>query len=319
MPRNTQRTTEKAQWTSDALLTAIAAVKSGVSIRRAAKDHSIPFSTLQERIKSADVTGPRLGRKAVFSPEQEASIVKQLITLSNMYYGLTPLQLRKVAFEYAEKLNIPNTFDKTSKLAGKDWLAGFLNRNPSLSVRKPEATSLNRIKSFNKEEVNKFFGNLECVMEKYKFSSSKIYNMDETGIKTVHDTNKIVAAKGQKRIGVVTSGERGQTTTVICSFNAAGGYIPPMFIYARQRMAPTLEVNGPPGALYNCSKNGWSNEELFIEWLKHFQKHANPSENEPVLLILDNHGSHITLEAYVFCKNNFITMLSIPPHSSHRL
>jgi hypothetical protein len=229
-----------------------------------------------------------------------------------MYHGLTPQQFRKVAFEFDEKLNVHHRFN-TSRVAGKDWLEGFLKRNRSISVRKPEATSMSRIKGFNKTEVKTFFENLENLMEKFKFTPNNIYNMDETGITTVQDTNKILAAKGQKRIGAVTSGERGQTTTVICAFNAAGTYVPPVFIYARQRMTPLLEGNGPPGSLYKCSKNGWINEELFIQWLQHFKKYANPSETEPVLLILDNHGSHITLEAYDFCKENFITMLSLPP------
>lgn len=319
MPRKHIRSTSKAQWTPDQLSVAINEVQNGKSIRRAAKDHAIPFSTLQERLKNCVTSGPRLGRKAVFTSDEEAAIVKHLKTLANMYYGLTPLQFRKVAFEYAEKLNIHHRFNTTIKLAGKDWLEGFLKRNPSISIRKPEATSLNRIKGFNKTEVNTFFQNLENVMEKFKFTPNNIYNMDETGITTVQETNKILAPKGQKRIGAVTSGERGQTTTIICAFNAAGTYVPPFFIYARQRMTPLLEGNGPPGSLYKCSKNGWTNEELFIQWLQHFKKYANPSENEPVLLILDNHGSHITIEAYEYCKTNFITMLSLPPHSSHRL
>ncbi len=85
-----------------------------------------------------------------------------------------------------------------------------------------------------------------------------------------------------------------------------------MFIYARQRIL-NLETNGCPGVLYTCSVNGWTNEALFLVWL-HFTKHATPSKEEPVLLILDNHGSHLTLEAYNFCHDNNIAMLSLPSH-----
>lgn len=34
---------------------------------------------------------------------------------------------------------------------------------------------------------------------------------------------------------------------------------------------------------------------------------------------MDNHSTHSTLEAYTFCKANGIILLTIPPHSSHRL
>lgn len=90
-----------------------------------------------------------------------------------------------------------HNFNKKTKLAGLDWTYGFLKRNPLISLRKPEATSLNRILSFN--EVKLFFTNLETVMIKFKFVASRIYNMNKTGISTVHKPGKILGLKGQKK------------------------------------------------------------------------------------------------------------------------
>ena len=75
----------------------------------------------------------------------------------------------------------------------------------NISIRKPEATSINRITAFNKTEVNLFFGLLGQLMEKHKFVAKNIYNCDETGISTVQTPGKILAAKGQKRVGSITS------------------------------------------------------------------------------------------------------------------
>lgn len=61
------------------------------------------------------------------------------------------------------------------------------------------------------------------------------------------------------------------------------------------------------------------NTDLFVNWLEHFQNHVKASEITPVLLVLDNHVSHISLEAYDFCKRNFIHMVSFPPHTSNNL
>lgn len=73
------------------------------------------------------------------------------------------------------------------------------------------------------------------------------------------------------------------------------------------------------GSLYKCSDNGWINEDLFYQWLKHFTGHATPTIEEPVLLILDNHASHTSLAVYEHCKENNIHMLSLPPHTLHRM
>lgn len=193
------------------MIAAIQAVRQGSGIREACRRYSVPFSSLRDRLKRG-YYDPSMGRKPVFSKDQESEIKVQLLSLSKMFYGLTPLQLRRSAFEYAESNNIPHSFNKLNKLAGKDWLYGFMARNPELSVRKPEATSLNRVTAFNKEEVRRFFENLEKVITKYKFAPTRIYNMDETGITTCHKPSRIVAPKGQKQVGAITSLERRKTT-----------------------------------------------------------------------------------------------------------
>ena len=91
-----------------------------------------------------------------------------------------------------------------------------------------------------------------------------------------------------------------------------------MFIFARKRMADHLTRNGPPAAIYHCSDNGWITEDLFIEWLRHFAQVTKPSEDDPVLLIFDNHVSHCSQRAYNY-KENSISVLTIPPHISHRI
>ena len=56
-------------------------------------------------------------------------------------FGVTPKELKTLVFEYVTINNIPNTFNKEKGTAGKDYLYGFMKRNPNLSLRKPEAIS----------------------------------------------------------------------------------------------------------------------------------------------------------------------------------
>ncbi|XP_022163930.1 uncharacterized protein LOC111029276 [Myzus persicae] len=320
MPRTYIRKTTKGSWNTEDLVQAINVVANKeMSMRKAAKKFNIPYSTLQERINHSNYQPPRLGCMSVFSSSNEQEIADHVIKLANLFYGLTPLQLRAAAYTFAVKNNIKNKFNHHHKVAGVDWFRNFIRRNPSVTVRKPEATSMSRITAFNKTEVSLFFQNLEKVMEKYNFTPANIYNMDETGISTVQDPGKIIAPKGQKRVGSITSWERGKNVTVICGMSSSGTFIPPTFIFLRKRMSNQLTKNGPPVALYQCTKNGWTNEEVFLEWLKHFNYYAKPSQEYPVLLILDNHNSHISMAAYEFCRSKHIVMLSLPPHTSHRL
>jgi hypothetical protein len=114
------------------------------------------------------------------------------------------------------------------------------------------------------------------LLEKYNFSATEIINADETGITTVQKPSKVLAQKGAKQVGFITSAERGKTVTAVCSFSAAGHYVPVMLIYPRKRMNPQLQRNGPAGALDECSDNGWITEELFVTYLNHFAKTVKP-------------------------------------------
>lgn len=319
MPREYVRKTQRAKWTEEQLNKALDSIRGGRKIREVARAFEIHEATLRTRMKMGNKEGPKLGRKPIFSYEQEKELENHILAMAKLFYGISCLQLRRIAFEFAEANQITNNFDKSSRLAGKDWLTLFLKRNSGIRLRKPEATSLNRILAFNQDEVNTYFQNLDKLFEKYQFKEDKIFNVDETGINTVQKPERILAPKGVKQIGGATSWERGKNVTVICCFSAAGSYVPPMFIFPRKRMTPLLSKGGPVGAIYGCSVNGWSNETLFFEWIQHFQKNVKSSIEEPVLLILDNHSSHISIDIFNFCKQNGIVMVTIPPHTSHRL
>lgn len=320
MPFKYVRKTAKASWSNNDMSRALAAVKSGVGIRKAARQHGVPYGTLQDRLKGKVPNEKcNMGRKPIFSPEHEKELCEQIIALSKRFYGVTPKQVRKIAYEFAEKNQIRHNFNTETKMCGFDWYYGFLKRNPKISLRKPEATSLNRVLAFNATEVKIFFDNLSSLYDKYNFSPNRIYNVDETGVTNVHTPGRILAVKGQKQVGAITSGERGKLTTVICAANASGDYIPPMFIFGRGKMSYELTKNGPTNAIYKVSKNGWVNEDLFFEWLQHFASYSKCSVNDPVLLVMDNHSSHCTLKVFDYCKENGIVILTLPPHTSHRL
>ncbi|GBN40587.1 hypothetical protein AVEN_247770-1 [Araneus ventricosus] len=79
------------------------------------------------------------------------------------------------------------------------------------------------------------------------------------------------------------------------------------------------QFDAPNGTLPLISDTGYTNSDLFIDWLKHFVKHAKPSTEDPVLLIADNHTSHCSLPAVSFCRENHTTFLTHPPHTSYVL
>ena len=170
---------------------------------------------------------------------------------------------------------------------------------------------------------NAFFFFFDLLTAEYRknegIEASQVYNMNESGLTAVHRPGRILAKTGQKQVGKVTSGERGKTVTVICAVNAMGIFIPPFMIFPRKNMSQILVKDGPPGTVGAASISGWTDSDIFIQWLKHFVSYAKPTPDKKVILLLDGHASHKTLAAVEFCRSNNIALLSFPPHTTHRL
>ncbi|KAJ4438281.1 hypothetical protein ANN_14220 [Periplaneta americana] len=206
-------------------------------------------------------------------------------------------EFRRLAYQLAERNGCKHPFNNNTGMAGEDWGLGFIARHPDLSMRKPEGTSGARAMGFNKVAVSQIFALLTHVIDENKLTGAQIYNCDETGMTVVPKLHsKIIATKGQRQVGVLTSAERGNTVTVEICCSAAGNFMPPMLIYPRKRKQQEYEVGLPSG--------GW----------------AERQKERPVLLLLDGHASHTkSLDVTDLARNNGVILLCFPPHCSHRL
>ncbi|XP_071577142.1 uncharacterized protein [Temnothorax nylanderi] len=252
--------------------------------------------------------------------ETEKTLVEYLVHCNDMYFGLSAKETRGLAFDLANKLNlkVPASWE-AARMAGEDWLSSFLKRHPMLSIRKPEATSLARATSFNRTNVERFFALLRSLMEKHHFQAHCIWNMDETGITTVQTPNRVIGRRGVKQVGRVTSAERGTLVTLAMAVSATGHFLPPFFIFPRKNFKQHFLNGGPSGCTGVANSSGWMNAEHFVQFLQFFQSHVRASVDAPVLLILDNHESHLSIAGLEFCKANGIVLLSLPPHCSHKM
>lgn len=322
MVRNYKRKTERGKYGNEKLTSALEAVRAGIPVAQASRHYGIPQRTLK-RHKDGLVATPgqsNLGRhRLVLTSEVERELYLHIKNMERSMYGLTALTVRRLAYEIAQKSGLPNPFSDKTKMAGKDWLAGFLSRHKDLSLRQPQATSLSRVVGFNKPQVKHFFDIYRELLNEYKFQPSRIWNMDETGITNVHKPGKVVATKGTRQVSKVTSGERGQNVTVICAMNAVGSYIPPVFIFPRKRVAERMIAGAPPGSLCFANESGWSDSEQFLKWLNHFVSATNASTSTPQLILLDGHHSHKTLDAVLFAREYGIHLITFPPHCTHKL
>lgn len=321
-----RRKTDRGKWSAQDMLEAAQKVRDKeLSLRQAAEQYNVPKSTLERRVtnknKIVKENEKYLGRyRKVFSDEQEEEIVDYILEMEKRFFGITYKELRQLAFDFASANGIPNNFNKDTKMASKKWIYGFLNRHKNVSLRKPEATSYARATGFNKNAVRSFFKNLEAIYEKHKLTADRIWNIDETGVTTVQKLPKILAQKGKKQVGGLTSAERGVNVTIVASMSASGHFLSPAFIFPRKRIKPELMDNAPSGSPAFPQDKGWMDRDVFLQYMKYFVEQTRPSKERPILIILDGHSSHTkSLPVIDFCRENGVILLCLPPHCTHKI
>jgi hypothetical protein len=132
---------------------------------------------------------------------------------------------------------------------------------------------------------------------------------------------------------VVTSSERAsrakakqpgnrEWVTVIQGTNALGWSLPP-FIVVKGTYIPLSwydEFKLPKHWRLSVSDNGWTTNEIGLDWIKHFELYTQPRKvGRYRLLVLDGHDSYHLTEFELFCQAHNIITLCMPPNSSHIL
>lgn len=326
MPK-TPKEKKKRLWSEESMKKAIEAIRTKqMGWKKAAKTFEVPKTTLMRLSMEkygapAKAASVRAGRPTVLPPELEEQLREYCLVMESTFFGLTRRDLRRMAYQLAERNGIKHPFVKNN-MAGRAWLDLFMKRHKDrISIRKPTGTSFARSVGFNKENVSMFFDNLESAFKKHSYPANRVFNVDESGLTVVQSkVEPVIGLRGKRQVGSLTSAERGALITIVVCMSAGGDYVPPMVIFPRKYMSAQLQKGAPSGTVFNVQPSGWITTELFTKWFDHFLTTTKPTPESPVLLVFDGHTSHTrNIEIIEKARQNHVTIISLPPHSTHKL
>ena len=258
--------------------------------------------------------------RKVFTAEQETLIEEYTMKVARMFYGLPTAAFRKMVLKYAEAVESPAIPDVWRKegMATREWYYGFMFRHPKLVLKAPEGMSLARAIAFNRTNVEVFFKALTEAYERYSFMPDRIFNLDESGLSTVMKPTKVICERARP-VGTQVARERGSHMTFVGIVNAAGHGYPPVFIIARRRMNADFLRGTTAGTTVLLQPNGWMDHERFLETLQHVQRVTYSSQENMILLIMDNAECHMSIHAVEFALRHGIVIVTLPPHTTAKL
>ena len=244
---------------------------------------------------------------------EEEAIVQRVLKQSAQ--GLAPS--RSIVREMADKL----LRSRGSNPVGKNWVDNFVKRTPELQKRWSRPYDYQRAACEDPAAIQRWFDLIQETKLKYGITDDDIYNFDETGFIMGKILSQMVItgseAAGRKK--VIQPGNR-EWVTIIQGVSAAGHLLPPFVIFAGSVLINTWFKDLPRDWILEVSPNGWTNNQLALAWLEHFNKHTKSSAvGTHRLLIIDGHESHSSLDFQDLCKEKNIVLRYMPPHSSHLL
>ena len=289
-----------------------------MTIREASKLYNVSFETLRRRVNGTVGSGCKPGPATVLTKAEEEHLESYLIQMADMGFGLSRETVMCLAFKIVDATQRKHPF-KDQK-AGRAWFDGFRRRHPKLSIRSPLPLSYCRARCANMDTINDFFGKLGAIYGRLNLISKpmQIYNCDETGVSVVHKPGKVVAEMGRHKVYAVTSAEKGKTHTILTCVSVSSHILPPMMIFPRKQTPPANFREGAVAqTLFANSTNGWINNDLFLQWFKFFL--ANIPPTQPVLLNMDGHGTHMSIELIELARSSGVHLLCLPSHTTHVL
>ena len=159
--KQANRAPKRKQWSEESMIGAMQAVVDGSSISGAAREYSVPRTTLQDRVHGKVIHGTKPGPKRYLNEVEEKKLSEFLVETAALGYGRSRGEIMAIAECTTKK---KGTLRKNKITHG--WFDSFMKRQPYLSLRKGDVTAHDRIDTITPEALKHYFDLLKEVLQK---------------------------------------------------------------------------------------------------------------------------------------------------------
>ena len=207
---------------------------------------------------------------------------------------------------------------------GRGWLQRFIGRH-KLTYRVPE--KLNKASAnINRQNIEGWFSKVSgYIISQPEFleamcDSTRIFNADESMFRLSSSAAQVLAPKGMTNLFEVTKDEKAGLT-VMATFGADGKACKPLIIFPQERVSKAFHEAFPHDkANYEITKSGWMDSTTFCSYLSRFAEEVRQYGIKfPIVLFVDNHSSHVCLEASETADKLGIKLVFLYPNSTFLL
>ena len=209
-------------------------------------------------------------------------------------------------------------------ILGCRWLRWFRYHHPELMLRSAQGLEEGRARALTPSNFASFYKNLEEGYDRHKYHVAYSWNAEESGAQAGKNGGEalVFARRGTRSMHTTMPISREHLTVLSC-VNAADEHIPNFYIFKSRRKQRNYIARCEPKACMAMQLNSWMTAFLFSAWISHFiaivKERYRISARNRHLLILDGHGSHVTLEMVQKAKHEGLDIITLSSQTSHKL
>ncbi|EEA24967.1 conserved hypothetical protein [Talaromyces marneffei ATCC 18224] len=201
---------------------------------------------------------------------------------------------------------------------GENWVTNLIKRRPEIDSKFSRRYNYERAKCQDPKIIKEHFDRVRAAISEYGILPEDIYNFDETGFAMgLCATAEVITGSDRyARPKLLQPGNR-EWVTAIEATNSTGWALPSYVIFkAKKNVRLGWFDDLPDDWRINISENGWTTDQIGLEWLKpHFIPYINDrTMGRYRMLILDGYGSHLTAEFDRICIENNIIPIFLKRH-----
>lgn len=292
-----------------------------MTYREAQDKFNVPRSTLFGKLKFIYPLEAKKGSGTYLTKEEEDRILKWII--ERCQKG-SPVNKDGLLDSVKKLLDLSGrkTFFKNNR-PGRSCFKLFMKRHKDLTIR--TAQNLSRTRAFvEKKDVLAWFDKVKDYLiskNLFDIDPSRIFNLDESAFFLNPSPGKVLAKKGCNSVYKVAEGDDKESIRVLYSGSASGAMPSPLILYWYKRIPTAVKKRIPSGWCFGSTESGWMTSESFLSFIKNVFYPWLVENNIifPVVVYLDGHASHVTLELSDFCSENDIEIVTLHGNSTHFL
>ena len=281
------------------------------SVAAAAKTFEIKPCTLQRCIQGKGFLYTWSATNKALNPVQEQVLFEYIQCLDKIGMSPMPCMLRSSTnFILCEE----------NCIVGSNWITWFLKWNPTLYKQKQQPLAAEWKNSHNIYNLCEHFEWFQDACEKHDIQCSDCYNMDETGFHIgCGISHTVITMKINKKLVLTDAFNCNYVISIKC-ISAAGFALSAFLIVAGAWILKKWALHNelPDQTILAASEFGYSNDNLSLEWIKHFDRHTKHSQTGAwCMLVMNGHRNHMMKEFLDFITAKNICLFIFSSHSTH--